>query len=106
MDDIETTHSGDWTQSKVAFTPEGVAIHPQMRAWLRLVEVAPRLDALWRRSREFPRAPTPLADGLFLALCASLADPMKREILRALFLDVNAPDVIEIVEGLLYEEQK
>lgn len=66
------------------------------REWQRLLSVAPHLKAMYTLDpEEFP-PPRPTSDAAFVALVACLADPGKREIIRALVFDVMYDDLKEL----------
>lgn len=70
---------------------------PRFERWQALIEIAPELRKLQRSGpREVP-PPNQLSDHLFLALCACLVNPQRREILRALLFDLLQDDVIELL---------
>lgn len=80
-------------------------LSPRQRAWQRLLKVAPNLTRFEPLGSDSTNVPNPLANGLFLALCAAFADPVKRDILRALILDLLADDMADIIVGFLTEEE-
>ena len=67
--------------------------------WHRIVEVAPELRYLSKHRSGENAPPWPLSDGLMLSLAAAFADPMKREILRALMLDLLKDDLVAILSN-------
>ena len=71
-----------------------------LRKWTHLKFRVPLLRRLKDRYYRPGVPPRPVSDGLFLALCASFADPTKREILRGLILDLLADDLAELLSGM------
>lgn len=67
------------------------------QAWSDLVQQAPGLKQLHRQGVNQTPPPKPMSDLLFVALCAAFADPRKREILRALILDLLSDDLMDLL---------
>lgn len=78
----------------------------RQKAWQALLDLAPDLKGM--NAPQYPQQlpPTPLANGLFLALCACLIDPRKRAVLRALFLDLLDDDIRKLILSFLQDEAK
>lgn len=76
------------------------------RGWHDLKRLAPALAKYESRNWRSQRIPRPLSDPLFASLVACLSHREKREILRALLLDLLADDIIEIVVGMVTEDDE
>ena len=92
--------------ASVTWTEDGQIESPWVKAWRDIVEVSPEIARLARRFQHNNRPPNPMSDMLFVALVATLADPLKREILRAQILDLLTPDLVALLKGFLFEEKE
>lgn len=85
------------------FPTQYVALHTEplrYPSFNRLMEICPALSSLkWRAMRGTIKNPYPLNDRMFLALAACFASREKREILRALILDVLGDDLAALLDS-------
>lgn len=79
---------------------------PALKRWRALKEVAPDLARFENRGWNNGAPPSELSKSLYVALCACFAEPTKREILRALILDLLADDLQEILKAFLTEDSQ
>lgn len=68
--------------------------------WLNLLEIAPAIELLGPLSVNQRIPPEDTDDKTLLSIAACFADPRRREILRALILDLLADDLAEIMKQL------
>jgi len=66
--------------------------------WLNILEIAPAIESLGPLSINQRIPPEDIDDKTLLSIAACFADPRRREILRALILDLLADDLAEIMK--------
>jgi hypothetical protein len=70
---------------------------PSQAKWHQLYNIAPTLRRFHLDAWKNMPAPKALDREIFVALCACLCDPERREILRALLFDLLNDDIIELL---------
>lgn len=93
-DDIEPVHDLNPHHN----TTDDPWIPPAWQCWFDLYEIAPDLKSLHPIARNNARPPREMSDLLFLNLCRCFSVKRKREILRALILDLLADDILDILQ--------